>query len=259
MIKIPSSYKIIKKENISSIEEFKVVDTKIDTEFEDELEEQLGDIVPDKEEKETYDLEEIKREVKKVLYKEMEEKRDNIIQQAYKKAEELKIEAKKQGFKEGHNQGYENGYKEGLRKAQDEAIVIKNNALSLIQQSEDYVSQYLDENKEKIIQLAADMAESIVHHTIETSSENIFLLIKPILQSYDKKDNIIISCNLENYDYIKENLQELKDICPGSKFVILKDNNLEKNNCIIENEHQIIDLQIKNQIKSILEEIKDLE
>ena len=259
MIKIPSSYKIIKKENISSIEEFKVVDTKIDIEAEDELEEQLEDIVSDKEEKETYDLEEIKREVKRVLYKEMEEKRDNIIQQAYKKAEELKIEAKKQGFKEGHNQGYENGYKEGLRKAQDEAIVIKNNALSLIQQSEDYVSQYLDENKEKIIQLAADMAESIVHHTIETSSENIFLLIKPILQSYDKKDNIIISCNLENYDYIKENLQELKDICPGSKFVILKDNNLEKNNCIIENEHQIIDLQIKNQIKSILEEIKDLE
>ncbi len=31
------------------------------------------------------------------------------------------------------------------------------------------------------------MAESIVQHTIDVSSENIFLLIKPILQNYDKK------------------------------------------------------------------------
>lgn len=257
-----SSYRIIKKQDISGIEEFKAVDTEyeVDKEYELEIE------IPEEDEEgkeEKYDIEQIEREIRKSLYEETEIERANIIKEAHEMAEKLKLESRKQGFdkgyKEGYEEGYGKGYRDGIDKTKEEAELIKENALSLISQSEEHVTNYLAENRERIIQLAADMAESIVHHTIDTSTDNILMLIKPILQSYDKKDNIIISCNSANYEYIDNRRQQLRDICPDSNIVIMKDDNLEENGCVLENEKQIIDLQIRKQIESILEEIRELE
>lgn len=259
--RIPLSYRVLKKSSVY----FSEGDTRmIDTEFDIKVEDKPIDEAPVEErekvqEEETYDLEEIKSQIRESLYLEMEQKRAEVIDEANKKAEDIKLEAQREGFRHGHNQGYQNGYKEGLDKAKDEGKTIKENALSLIDQCEVYVSQYLEENKHKIIKLAADMAESIVGFAIDTSSDDILMLIKPILQSYDKKESIIITCNSQKYAHIKENLKELEEMCPDSKFIILKDDNLEINDCIIENEHQISDLRIKEQLKAILEEIKHME
>ncbi len=265
MIKIQSSYRIIKKEDISGIEEFKAVDTKYEVKREEKTEVEIPeeDEKDVEEQEEKYDIEELERNIRKSIYEETELERANIINKANEMAEKIKVEARKLGFDEGRKEGYEEGYKEGYRegidRTREEAASIKEDALSLISQSEEHVSEYLAENREKIIQLAADMAESIVHHTIDTSTDNILMLIKPILQNYDKKGNIIISCNSANYDYIDKRRQELRDICPDSNIVIMKDDNLGKNDCVLENERQIIDLQIKKQIESILEEIRELE
>lgn len=257
MIRIQSSYSIIKKNSICQ-EDNKV--SLIETKFEFIPEvEQIEETICDKEEEVEIDLDEIKEKIRKSLYLEMENERNQIINDARIEADKVKLESRKLGYKSGYQEGYKLGYKEAMDKAKIEGQIIKDNALKLIQESEVHVEEYIEENQKRIIELSVDMAESIVNQTIDSSSEDILMLIKPILQNYDKKDNIIITCHPNKYLYVKKHLGGLEDICPNARFVIMEDANLEENGCTIENEHQLVDLQIKNQIKSILEEVMNLE
>lgn len=244
-----SSYRIIKNYYVSDeIEELPIIDTEpVYEREEDSVPEDLPEIEPSEEQT----IEEISKE----FLVELEHERLCIIEDANKEAEKIKHKA----YQDGYEDGFKSGYEQAINEAKEEAIEIKNNAMNLIKQANDYISEYISENKEKIIRLAADMAETITHFSIDTSQENILALVEPILQQYRKHENIIITCHPDNSTFIKNKLDKLKNSYPEANFIILKDNSLEKNGCIIENENQIIDLQIKKQINSILEYINNLE
>ena len=218
----------------------------------------------------TVDIDVMRNEITKKLYienehvlQQLQKKREQeakieaekLKEKAREEAEKLKEKAKEEGLKIGIREGYEKGIKD----SQIEANEIKNSAISLIKQSEKQVKEYFAENQNNIIRLAGDMAESIVHSTIDLSSDNILMIIKPIIQLYEKNENIIITCHPSNSTLLKSKLDQLKEIQPNSRFTILEDNNLEENGCIIENENQIIDLQIKKQINSIIKDLYNLE
>lgn len=256
VIKIQLSSKIIKRENASLGNTIPIAETEFEfIEEENLIEEPSHDMEKGVE----IDLAKIKADIKESLYLEIEEERKRILNDAQIEVDKIKLESRKQGYNAGYKEGYKVGYSEGLDKSKEEGQIIKERALNLIKQSEDYVDQYLEENEAKIIELSVDMAEAIVHSTIDSSSENILMLVKPILQGYEKKDSIIITCHPNNYSHLKDQLHQLKELSPDTRFIVLEDENLEKNGCIIENEHQVIDLQIQKQIYAILEEIKNLE
>ena len=267
MTKILSSYKIIKSINVNSGDEKSVILTKIDPNYyKESFSEEMVEIVSEEKEIELIDTEAIREEIRSQILEEIreniQEERANIIRNATVEAENLKAEATKQGqelgLKKGYEQGYPQGYKEGLDEARLESIEIKNNALSMIEQAEKNIEDYFKANKDNIINLAAEMAESITHYTIDTSSENILMIINPILQKYGKKGNITISCHPDSIEHLKEHLHQLEDSYPESKFILFEDGNLDRNGCIVENKTQIIDLQIKKQLDSIIEDIKDI-
>ena len=271
VIKIQSSYRVIKGNNICCEGESKITiknsyDNKIDFYPSPEEEEKCDDLA---------DLESIKDEIrasltddiKKELYKKTAEERRKIIEKANEEANNLLEEAKKQGFDKGFKKGCEEGFKEGLTNgynqgildAKSEASKIKNNAVKIVEDAQESVSDYFRESHDQIIELAADMAESIVHLTIDESSENILMLVNPILQEFGKTENIVITCHPDNLDYLKLYKYKLEEACPNTIFTILSDANLEKDGCIVENENKIIDLQIRKQLNSILESIKDID
>lgn len=258
-----SSYRIIKSNNIHCEGESQVViknsyEKKIDFYTPSEKEEKYDDLI---------DLDSIKEEMrinlthdlKEEIYREIEEERKKIIETANNEAKELLEEAKKQGFESGLKDGFTKGYNQGIEEAKVEASNIKENAIQIVQEAHKYVEDYYKQNHDKIIRLAADMAETIVHTTINESSENIMMLVKPIIQKFGKTESIIITCHPDSVNYLKLYQYKLEEICPNTIFTILGDGNLEQNGCIIENENQIIDLQIKKQIESILESIKDMD
>ncbi len=281
MIKIQSSYRIIKKDNASiSSEDTSFIDTKLDYDKLD-LGDSYGDLsddthLADEDIKDPEDeLNGIRSQIRKDLIEEIQEERDSIINKAIKEAEEIALRAKDTGYKEGFNQGLErgmkqgisqgnkkgleNGYLQGIIDAQDEANQIKRNAMDILDRAGDEVEKYMAENQKRIIDLAVQMAESIVHSTIDSSSENLMQLIKPIIQQFRKVDSVIITCNPHSYDYLKKSLYQLERKYEDIKFVLFEDETLEKNGCLIENENQIIDLQIGKQLKNIVEKIKNVE
>lgn len=266
MIKIQSSFRIIKSEDIDNDSQLSLVETKIEFPeqsfyIEEETYEEDLEVFSEneKEEYEEIDIEKIKEDIRGQIYREIEYEKNQILTKANEEADNLKLESKQQGYKDGIRKGFVEGYDKGKEEAEKDCQEIKNNAINMVKQAEDYVSEYYEENQKRIIRLAGDMAESIIHKTIDTSSENVAMLIKPIIQQYRKKEQIIITAHPENSGFLKNNLNKLIDTHEDTKFVILKDSSLEKNGCTLENENQIIDLQIKHQIENIIDEINNME
>lgn len=201
----------------------------------------------------------LREKIQRELVDEIEREKQSILQNAYEEAEKIKSEASQKGFDEGYQVGFSRGYEEGMEKAHGEGQAIRNSAINLLRQAEEEVKKYCHDNKNSIIGLAADMAEAIVHTTIDASSQNILLLIKPILEQYGKKENIILRCHPHNIDHVRMNVYQLENMCPNGKFIILEDSNLEEDGVVIEDEGQIVDLQIKTQIKSMIHEITNME
>lgn len=260
MTKIQSSYKVIKKVNIKNQEQGPVISTKLKSSFNDDF------LAEGNKSKQiitsSIDEEALRQDIQSQLTRENEVERARIIKNTMEEAEIIKAQAHKngheQGLKDGYDQGYKKGYNEGLEEAEKQSIEIKNNALSLIDQAEKYVDQYFKENKARLISLAADMAESIIHSKIDTSAEDILMIINPILQQYGKKGNITITCHPSNIHNLKEKIHQLEENYRESKFILFEDGNLEKNGCVIENKSQIIDLQIRQQLDSIIKDIKEI-
>lgn len=242
-----SSYRVIKNQNVSSDSGTSLIETKVNLtpiiEETKPIEEDLSD-----------DLVSYK-EIRKELMVEIDIEKRKILDLAKKEAEVIKTEAKKKGYSEG----YEIGYNEGIIKAREEGESIKARALKLIDEAEKYVEGFYKENKKNIIELAGQIAEEIVHHTIDTSSEDILMLINPILDNYGTGDSIVITCNPRKIPVLKSKLSKWEKEWEGTRFVILEDENLEKNGCTIENQNQFIDLQVKKQIESMIEEINKVE
>ncbi|MFZ7131494.1 MAG: FliH/SctL family protein [Eubacteriales bacterium] len=257
MIKIPLSYKIIKNDIVHCDEEsLSIIDTKV-KEYPQPPTHKASSPYALQEEIWDYDAE--RKKIKDEITKELAVEKEKMLQALMEECNILKETAVKEGYQKGYQQGIENGIHEGMVKAKEEAAIIKNNAVSMIEQAQREVKEYFTENRKELIQLAIDMAESVIHTHIDNSSENMMLLIKPILQQYGKKENIIISCHPDNTDFVKGNLYEIQNLCPGTKVFILENKNLEKNGCMIENEHQIIDLQIKRQLSNIVSLLTQME
>lgn len=263
VIKIQLSSRIIKNTHITYAEEgISVADIKLDVNIQnnlltdepnDEAHEDINENI------EIVNIDLIKEEITKKIYLENKQERQALINNAIKEAREEAEKLKKEAIEEGYKEGFKQGYDKGITDCLIECKEIKRDALNLIDQAEKEVKRYFSENQDNIIRLAGDMAESIVHTTIDISSESVLLLVKPIIDLNERNELIVITCQPDNFDFLKKNKAKLEVAAPNARFVILKDNNLEKNGCIIENENQIIDLQIKKQVASIIKDILSLE
>jgi len=188
-------------------------------------------------------------EIRTEIERETARKRKAILESAALEIEEIKETTKRESSIEGYNEGFQKGFEEGRLEAED----MRGNAISLIEDAGKKIKAYCEENEGKILSLSVRIAEKIIHQTIDFHSENVMLLAKPILQEYGKAENIIISCNPGNVDFVRSRFHEIEKLCPNAHVLILEDKSLEKNGVVIENENQITDLQIKKQLERFLE------
>lgn len=267
VIKIPLSYRVIKKENIDCQVESEKINTRYDIK-EEVVEEGKEEKFIEAENKINLELErnkiikslepKLKEEIETKLRLEIADERKALMEKANLQIEELRARAEKKAIEEGYKKGYEKGYEDGINSSKDLANEIEYNIKEMFNQAEDQVEEYFKANRESIIKLASTMAEAIVNETIDTSIDNLLLLIKPILNQWSGKKNTIIKVSPENINYLKSNLRELEELAPETKFILLEDRLLEKNHCIIENEENIIDLNIREQLNKIVKELSNM-
>ena len=197
------------------------------------------------------------------LLLEAQEEGQSVIAQADEEADLIKYKAKEEGLLQGKELGMQEGFLAGYEKGRQEGLEtvskIRASLLNQLKETDILVSAYYKKNKEAIIELAAQMAEQIVHHSIDRADETIMLLLDPILKRMEKNEPFItITVRPENAETIKSNVAEHETDEFTARYVVLSDDTLEKNGCIIESSRSIIDLQIKKQLAAIVTDLNIL-
>ncbi|SEK21830.1 flagellar assembly protein FliH [Carnobacterium iners] len=254
---MPSSHNIIKRNHSFSEEQTSLIQTKLTV--------KKVVVVPKETSNETHkginyeELATIKAEVSAAKVQ-----KEQLIFAAEQEAETLKADAVQTGFAEGQISGYEAGYSvgylAGMQKAEEESVKMKENSQQMLMEAEAFVEKYYKEQKEALLDLAGHMAETIVHKTIDTSSEQVMDLVKPVIHRLRRENQLItLSVRPEQNKLVKEKLSELEKEHPEIRFAVLTDNTLDENGCTIESAHAIVDLQIRKQLDAMLTEMKEME
>ena len=195
--------------------------------------------------------------------KEAEEEKIAIVEAAKQDALEARKQAEAEGFKAGEIQGeeigFQSGYQTGLEAAQVEAEKLKQAAHDMLSAASQEVNAFYIEKREEIIALAAQMAEKIIHEKINTSDEKIITLLEPVLSRMVQESKFItLTVTPALQSFTKEKVKELEKTFPLYRFAVLVDSSLEENGCIIETSHAIVDLQVKQQLDAMVEELTEM-
>ncbi|WP_107995685.1 FliH/SctL family protein [Trichococcus paludicola] len=197
------------------------------------------------------------------LLLEAQEERQSVIAQAVEEADRIKQKANEEGLLQGKEMGMQEGFLAGYEKGRLEGLAtvskIRVSLLNQLKETDTLVSAYYKDNKEAIIDLAAQMAEQIVHHSIDRTDEKIMLLLNPILKRMEKNEPFItITVRPEDTGMVKSKVTEHEADEFTARYIVLSDDTLEKNGCIIECSRSIIDLQIKKQLAAIVADLNVL-
>ncbi len=195
--------------------------------------------------------------------KEAEEEKRAIVEAAKQDALEARKQAEAEGFRageiQGQEMGFQSGYQTGLEAAQVEAEKLKQAAHEMMSMASQEVNAFYTAKREEIIALAAQMAEKVIHEKINTSDEKIIALLEPILSRMVQESKFItLTVTPELQNFTKEKLKDLEKTFPLYRFAVLVDSSLEENGCIIETSHAIVDLQVKQQLDAMVEELSEM-
>lgn len=196
----------------------------------------------------------------KVLLDETRKKEQAILSEAQKEASRLKEIAVKTGFEEGTVQGHQEGYIAGMKQAEEESQRLRVTIHNMLDEAQEVVENYYQSKKIEFLELAGHMAETIVHKTIDVSSEQVMDLIKPVLHRLKREDQFItLMVRPEQKELVKEKVKEFEKENQDIRFAVLSDNTLDKNGCVVENAHAIVDLQVRKQLDAMITEMKNVE
>lgn len=198
------------------------------------------------------------------LIAEAKEEKERILQETRQEAEKLLVDARSSGYTEGEKlgiqEGYQAGYISGMQKAQEEAEKLKEAANRRLDEAAQYVTEYYSDKKNEVIELAAAMAEKIIHEKIDTSEEKVISLITPVLRRMNQKNQFItLSVTPEQVALVKEKLPSFEENYPQFRFAVFADETLEKNGCIIESNEAVVDQQIHLQLAAMVKDLQLLE
>lgn len=249
------SHKIIKSSQFVAMEGCSVIDTRFS------IEQRVTQLSDGSDETEAISKQ--TAEIKQLL-QEAQVERQEIIAQAIKESDEMRETAKATGFasgeEAGQKEGFQQGYEQGMQEALQQAECIKASALALLEEANAIVADYFREQKQNVVSLAAQMAERIIHEKIDGSDEKVMLLVTPLLHRLDREEHFItITVRPEQARVIKKQVHALEAANDGLRFAVLSDKMLEKNGCIIESSHAIIDLQIRKQLDAMVADLQNME
>ena len=190
------------------------------------------------------------------FFSELRKLKAEVLENARVEGEKIKKEGYQAGLTEGQLDGYESGLENGYQAGLEDANVLKKNALKVIDQATAEMAVYQKEKQHEFIELSSIMAEKILHKELSLSEPELKVLLEPVLNKLEKGDNFItIFVTKSNQESTKIFMESLKETYTDMKYVVLVDNSLEKNGCVIETNYELIDLQLKKQLDSM---VKDL-
>ncbi len=202
-----------------------------------------------------------KEEVRKSILAETEKSANDILEQAKEKAKQIiddaMIEAealKKDNFEEAKNEGYAQGYDLAQRDVEE-----LRQALAIQMQANN------EEYENKLCQLETDMIDIITQILenltgIEIDDKDVILhVIHRTFSGIEHSAEYLIRVSPQDYQIVNDNVSNLYEcVREGANIEVVSDDKLDKNQCLIETDSNVIDCSLDEQIRNVCKELKVL-
>ncbi len=170
--------------------------------------------------------------------------------------QKAKIDAEK-NIKELYEEASNRGYKDGLEKSNHEILVKKTELESLR-------SNLLKDYEEKVLELEPKFAELVTLYVekltgicVDEEKEVIQYLIHNAMVSQEPSKHFIIKVSKYDYDTVIVHKEHIESLVNSDAIVeIMKDNDLTKNQCMIETDTSVINCSLDVKLSSLIRDIK---
>lgn len=191
---------------------------------------------------------------------ELEEKANNIIEEANAKAEEILNNAKQEAEimrSQIQREAREMGYQTGLHQANEE---IKEQEMQLRQQMEQNQREYEESVaalEPKFVDIMIAYIEKITGVVVSNRKDVILYLIQTAISGSEQSKSYMIKVSKADYDNVSSHWEDIvKLVKPNVEIELYEDINLEKNQCLIETSGSVIDCSLNVQLKNLITDLK---
>ncbi len=188
---------------------------------------------------------------------------DEIIESAREQADQIVIDARSQADDvraQAHEEGFEAGREEGIQAGNEEVSRIREEIESQRTQLEQEYEDLVAELEPKFVRVMCDLMEKLTGVVIEEQQDLIMHLIKAGMEDVRKTaERIIVRISPEDAPTVEQRKKELLELVPESVTIdIMPQDGMEKNDCIIETDNQMLDAGIHTQLEDMLMAIRML-
>ncbi len=189
---------------------------------------------------------------------------ENIVEAYQDQVDEAINKGYEEGFNQGKEEGYEVGYQEGLKEAENQMALKVNsleseNAANIEELKNQLIQEYTDYQKTlepKMLSIIENLVVKLVGE-MSVSKDTIMHLIRCGLDELEIHGDLIIKVSGEDLDYVIERRDLLtEDLSEKIKVEVLKDQQLKKNEVVIETEMGTIESSLGVQMEGLLRELR---
>jgi flagellar biosynthesis/type III secretory pathway protein FliH len=187
---------------------------------------------------------------------------NDVIEDVMKQAEEILEGAKEAAVSieaEANTKGYDEGFKAGKKQALKEELKLR-------QKLKEEIEAATQDRKNSIHKMQPKVAEIIQRLVLnmigiqKIEPEIILFLIKLGLEEVDLYGDLIIKVSSDDYDEVIHNKDKIvENLSDKLRFEILKDNKLNKNDCIIETSLGSINCSLNERMDGLLRQLELIE
>ena len=224
----------------------------IDALFEDsegaEGEQQQVDMVPTVTQEDIDNLLNEANEEAQRIIAEANNRANAIIEDANVQAEAIKNDA----FEAGRAEGTEAGYQEGLAQVQE----MEKDLNERIRLNQEEYENAITELEPRFVEVLTDIYSHIFRVDLSDKTELVLHLLHDTIRNIDNGQNYFVHVSSEDYEYVKDNRDELKKGLASTCIVeVIEDMSLGKSECFIEAEGGIFYCSLDTQLINLKKEL----
>ncbi len=194
--------------------------------------------------------------------KEAEDKAAQVVEEARKKAERIRSDAEiaaETARKRAYEDGKEQGYSEGMALAEQEIQQKEEELSQLARQQREELAECMGQIEEKYVKIVISLVKKLTGVVMEGKDDLILYLIHAAAQDLDVSDNYRIRASSEDIYFLESRKEEVLQALDGDAFVeFIEEKGLEKGQCIIETDTQMVDCGFHTQLDSLVQNLKML-
>lgn len=202
----------------------------------------------DRKKEEIFQLEKLNQDLRINAETEIADKR----RQAEEQAAELKSTKEKEGYDAGLDKGYFEGLEKGKTEMDHKYESLSNTLTKITENALTEKHKIIKNTEDDIVKLAVDIAKKVVGQEMKGNSDIVVNFVKEAIKMLENKEKIIIYCHPEDIELIKSHREDFIKLTDLTEALhILPDDMLERGECRLESNSEIVDTDINYQFGEI--------